>query len=195
MRSWTVRTIALTVLLAGAVGCDEEPTAPEAQGFFIRPGDPQPSDVFAAMRESINDSRDDANYRNALSDDFLFSPLPEDSLSQDFVGTGVYDHWDKETELGALSSLLADSDYLYVDFTPALEINQSTFVRFRVDYVLDVASAAAPLDTIQYRGLALFDVRRSNGAWRLERWDEIANEGGYQSWGYLRGFLRAAEKP
>jgi hypothetical protein len=175
------------------VGCEEEPASPVARSTDPNVFPPGPEHVFTAMAEAINQSHDDANYRNALSEDFFFSPLPEDSLSQEFAG--VYDNWNRNTELDALNQLLADSDYLHVDFTPALEINQSTFVRFRVDYVLDVASAAAPLDTIQYRGLALFDVRRSNGAWRLERWDEIANEGGYQSWGYLRGFLRAAEKP
>jgi hypothetical protein len=148
-----------------------------------------PQQVFVAIRESINDTQTDANYENAVSDRFIFSPSLQDSLDQNFIGTGVYDNWGKQKELDVLNRLLADSDYLRVDFTPSIEINQNTFVRFRVEYDLDATNVSAPLDTLRYKGVAFFDVRRRDGNWRLEYWDEIEGVAGFASWGYLKGVL------
>lgn len=155
-------------------GCNIDLTAPEG--------------VFTSITEMLN-SKQDACYERALSTTFIFSPSLQDSLDQNFVGTGVFDNWNKQKELAAMGLLLGDARYLHWDFTTTPQINQSTFVRFRVDYDLQVVNTASPTDTLHYKGGATFDVRKESGIWRLTYWDEIDGVQGFSSWGYLRGIL------
>jgi len=155
-------------------GCSVDLTAPEG--------------VFTAITETFG-SLQDACYERAVSDRFIFSPAQQDSLDQNFVGTGVFDNWNKQRELAALGLMLSDAQYLHWDFTPSTQINQSTFVRFRVDYDLQVVNTSAPADTAHYKGAATFDVRKESGIWRITYWDEIEGVPGFSSWGYLRGIL------
>lgn len=149
-----------------------------------------PQGVFSAITETFRPPFQDACYERALSDRFIFSPAPQDSLDQNFIGTGVYDNWNKQRELSALGLMLGDAQYLHWDFTTNIQINQTTFVRFRVDYDLQVVNTVAPADTNHYKGAATFDVRKeSGGIWRITYWDEIEGVQGFSSWGYLRGVL------
>lgn len=144
--------------------------------------------VFVAINKSFEDLSD-ANYERAISDQFIFSPLLQDSLDQNFIGTGVYDGWGKTREMEVLQLLLSDAQYITADFEPVLEINKTTNVRYRVTYELRVARLAAPTDTLRYRGVANFDIRNESGNWRLTYWDELEGVEGFASWGYLRGVL------
>lgn len=147
-----------------------------------------PLKVFTAINETLK-TRQDANYERAISDRFVFSPTLQDSLDQNFIGTGVYDNWNKQREMDVLALLLGDALFLRGEFTPTEEINTTTFVRFRVSYELDVVSVAAPLDTVSYQGVAFFDTRLESGNWRLTFWDESEPVTGFSTWGYLRGVL------
>lgn len=148
-----------------------------------------PLQVFVALNSTLNVSQQDANYERAISAEFIFSPLLQDSLDQNFDGTGVYDNWDKTREMDMVGLLLADAQTIRSEFNPSVEINKNTFVRYRVAYELDVVNTATPGDTARYRGVAFFDVRNESGNWRLTFWDEIDTVEGFATWGFLRGIL------
>lgn len=148
-----------------------------------------PLQVFGALRQSLNVCQDDANYERAISTDFIFSPTLQDSLDQNFIGTGVYDNWDKPREMDTLGLMLADAKTIRAEFSPSVEINKNTFVRYRVGYELDIVNTASPADTARYRGIAFFDVRNESGNWRLTFWDESETVDGFSTWGFLRGVL------
>ncbi len=153
-----------------------------------------PDAVFVAMRCAIREQTD-AAYERVISNSFVFSPTLQDSLDSAFEGTTVYDGWNKDVEMSVLGLMLADAQYLDVAFSPSREINNSTFVRFRVPYVLTVVDIAAPTDTVRYAGVAKFDVRNEGGEWRLTFWDEIESVPNASTWGYLKGILRLRLNP
>lgn len=166
---------------------DEVHPPPDGGGGRVPLNDPL--QVFVAISETLNDSQQDANYENAVSSEFIFSPLLQDSLDQNFEGTNVYDNWDKTREMDVLGLLLADAKNIVAEFNPSKEIDKNTFVRFRVEYELSVVNTTAPGDTARYRGVAYFDVRNESGNWRLTFWDEIDTVEGFATWGFLRGIL------
>ncbi|HEX5131280.1 MAG TPA: hypothetical protein VFX92_02205 [Candidatus Krumholzibacteria bacterium] len=188
IRELIVLVLLATVLVVPACLFDTREADDPAQGGNTISLD-DPLKVFVALSETLNDSQQDANYERALSTTFIFSPSLQDSLDQNFIGTGVFDNWNKDREMAVLGRLLADAQTLHAEFNPTAEINKNTFVRFRVEYSLDVVPIAAPADTNQYRGVAYFDVRLESGNWRLTFWDEAEGVDGYPSWGYLRGIL------
>ncbi len=155
-----------------------------------------PDKPFLAMRKSLNESLTDANYERAISTNFIFSPTLQDSLDQNFIGTGVFDGWGKQVEIDALDLMLSDAKTIKVDFRlePPL-IQKSTFVRFRSPYALEIVNKSAPTDTLSYRGVAEIDVRLENGNWRVTFWNEVETVAGYTTWGYLRGILRSRLSP
>ena len=179
--------LALSATMPACLFDTREGAPPDTGGNTISLNDPL--QVFVAMRESLNQSQQDANYERALSTQFVFSPTLQDSLDQNFIGSGVYDNWNKTRELAVLGFFFADAQTIKSEFSPAVEINKNTFVRYRVSYQLDVVSVAMPADTARYRGVAYFDVRNESGNWRLTFWDEIEPVDGFASWGYLRGIL------
>jgi hypothetical protein len=152
--------------------------------------------AFQCMADALEDKQD-ANYERSLSDNFIFSPTPTDSLDQTFPGCDVgapncvYNNWTKDVEMDVVRQLLGDSESLNVDFgSPSIISNRSTFVRYRVTYSLEVVTVAAPTDTTTYKGVAHIDVRNEGGNWRVEFWDEQATVEGSRTWGYLRGITR-----
>lgn len=155
----------------------------------------RPDKVFVAMEESLEKSKRDANYERVISTSFVFSPTVTDSLDQNFDGTGVFDNWTKQVEMDVLNLLLSDAQKINVTFNPSTLINKNSFVRFRVEYTLDVITNAAPTDTTHYAGVAQFDVRNESGNWRLTFWDEIETVNGLSTWGFLKGVLRLRLNP
>jgi len=148
-----------------------------------------PERVFTCMTQALANHQD-GDYERSLSEHFLFSPTPADSLDQNFDGTGVYANWDKDREMVVLRDLLGDSNLTLVNFgTPSREINKNTFVRWNVSYSLKVVTVAAPTDTTVYKGVARIDVKNENGNWRVTFWDEVATVDGFSTWGFLRGIL------
>jgi hypothetical protein len=141
------------------------------------------------------ESEQDAAYERAISERFVFSPTQEDSLDQTFAGTTVYEGWTKDVEMDVLGLLLSDAQTIEVEFNPSILINQTTFVRFRVEYALGVVNVATPTDTTLYEGVAQFDVRNEGGNWRLTFWDEIETVPDRNTWGYLKGILRLRLNP
>ena len=154
-----------------------------------------PLQAFVAMEKSLDDCKQDANYERAISTYFVFSPTLTDSLDQNFIGTGVYDNWTKQVEMDVLRLLLSDAQKLDVSFNPSVLINKNTFVRYRVDYTLDVILKATPTDTTHYAGVAEFDVRNEGGNWRVTFWNEVETVAGSSTWGFLKGILRLRLNP
>jgi hypothetical protein len=154
-----------------------------------------PTAVFTAMTCAIEDQQD-AAYERVISQNFVFSPTQQDSLDQTFDGTMVYNGWNKEVEMSVLGLMLSDAQELDVDFgSPTALINDNTFVRFRVEYRLNIINFATPTDTNRYAGVAQFDVRNEAGNWRLTFWDEVENDANLTSWGFLKGILRLRLNP
>jgi hypothetical protein len=153
-----------------------------------------PNAVFEALTCAL-ESEQDAAYERVLSQNFVFSPTQQDSLDQTFAGTAVYAGWNKDVEMEVFRLLQSDAQNLAVEFVPSILINQTTFVRFSVDYLLRVVNVATPTDTTVYGGIAQFDVRNEGGNWRLTFWDEIDSAPGLSTWGYLKGILRLRLNP
>lgn len=184
-----MKRLSLVVFLFGllvACGDEQAPQSPLDGGTFLPP-EPDPRYFFMAFRAGLQ-TETAALCDRYLSDDFVFSPTPEDSLLDDFAGTGVFDGWTRPVEVSALTPLFHDAASIDVEFSLATEIDKNVFVRYRVAYVLEITTATGA--TVEYRGVARFDIRNEMGAWRLVRWDEIENVDGYPSWGFLRGPLR-----
>ena len=154
-----------------------------------------PEQAFIAIEKSLEECKQDANYERAISANFVFSPTLTDSLDQNFIGTGVFDNWNKQVEMDVLGLLLSDAQKINVSFMPSVLINKNTFVRYRVDYTLDVIAAASPTDTTHYAGVAQFDVRNEGGNWRVTFWNEVETVAGYSTWGFLKGILRLRLNP
>jgi hypothetical protein len=151
--------------------------------------------VFRAMEKALEECEKPANYERAISANFVFSPTLTDSLDQNFDGTGVFNGWTKQVEMDVLNLLLSDAQKINVAFTPTPIINKNNFVRYRVDYTLDVIDKASPTDTTHYGGVAQFDVRNEGGNWRVTFWDEIETVAGKSTWGFLKGVLRLRLNP
>jgi len=190
----------LVTMLLGALapaGCifdTRDPAPPEDDsGDTVILDSPQK--VFLALEQSLANQKD-ANYERATSTAFLFSPTLADSLDQNFLGTGVYDNWNKDVEMDVLGLLLSDTDETVVDFgDPSVLIQNNTFVRFGVTYRLDVVETATPTDTTTYKGVAQIDVRLESGNWRMTFWNEVETVEGASTWGFLRGILRLRLNP
>jgi hypothetical protein len=192
--------IGLVCLLALALaGClfdtrDADPPANPGTGCGATPLD-DPLGIFQAMTCAL-ETKQDAAYERAISQNFLFSPTQQDSLDQTFQGVAVYDGWDKSVEMDVLRLLLSNAQLLDVSFNPTVKINQTTYVRYEpVNYELRVVNVSAPTDTIVYAGVARFDVRNEGGNWRLTFWDEIDTVPNHSTWGYLKGLLRLQLNP
>lgn len=195
MTKW-LKGITLIGLIAFAMsGClfETRPAAPPDEDDDFITLD-VPSAVFQAITQSLT-SLQDANYERAISTRFVFSPTQQDSLDQTFTGTDVYADWNKTVELEVLGLLLSDAKNIDVAFANSVLINQSTFVRFNVDYRLAVVDNATPTDTTVYAGIAQWDVRNEGGNWRLTFWNEIETVPNRSTWGYLKGILRLQLNP
>lgn len=169
-----------------ACGDEQAPQSPLDDGPIFPP-EPQPTDFFVAFQAGLQ-TETAALCDRFLSDDFVFSPTPEDSLLDDFAGTGVFAAWTRPVEVSVLTPLFHDAASIDVEFSPVVEINQNVFARYRVAYILAITTTTGT--AVEYRGVARFDIRNEMGPWRLVRWDEIENVDGYASWGFLRGTLR-----
>jgi hypothetical protein len=172
----------------------------DAQEPGTNPGCPvisldTPVQAFVAIEQALEACKQDANYERAISTNFVFSPTLTDSLDQNFIGTGVYDNWTKPVEMEVVKLLLSDAKKINVSFNPSILINKNTFVRYRVNYTLDVIPAASPTDTTHYAGVAEFDVRNEGGNWRVTFWNEVETVGGLATWGFLKGILRLRLNP
>jgi len=190
--------LALWVIALATMGClfdtrDAEPPASGGSSCAAIALD-TPEAVFEAITCAI-ESEQDAAYERVISQRFVFSPTLEDSTNQTWGGAPVYENWDKSVELQVFGLMLGNAQFLSVDFAPSLEINQTTFVRFRVPYRLNVVNTTAPTDTVEYAGVAFFDVRNEGGNWRLTFWDEIETVPNLPTWGFLKGLLRQQLNP
>ena len=166
----TVLTLCATLPACLFSTREDEVQPPVQGGNTVSLNDPL--QVFVAINEALR-VKQDANYERALSESFLFSPTLQDSLDQNFIGTGVFTDWNKQREMDALGLLLSTSLFIHADFVPSIEINKNTFVRFLVDYDLQVVSTSAPADTTHYRGVTFIDVRLESGNWRITfGWNE-----------------------
>ena len=180
------------LVLVGCLFDTRDPLPPDTQGGPAVSLD-QPFKVFEAMQTSLT-ALQTGDYERAISDNYLFSPLIEDSLDQNFVGTGVFDGFDKSAEDEVVNLLVSDADTVEVQFNPAILVNENTFVRYRVEYDLRTVARGTGAEA-RYRGVAHFDVRNEGGVWRLEFWDEIEPVEGFTSWGFLKGELRQRLEP
>lgn len=182
-----ILAIAITVS-GGCLFDTRDPAIPgERTGTPLTPLD-NPTAIFPNLTTGVEELGG-ANYESALAENFVFSPLQEDSLDQ-ALAPDIYTGWTKDIEMDVLRTVLSDADSMVVDFEPEEEISQNDFVRYRVTYELRFV----PRDNsgaVTFRGAANFDVRRSSaGVWQLEFWDEIAPGENARSWGYLRGTTR-----
>jgi hypothetical protein len=167
------------------VACSEDEPQPLDPGGAFVPRDPM--QAFEAIRDGLASETSD-QYIRYFSDDFVFSPTPDDSLRSEFVGTGTFDNWTRSVESSVLVPLFNDARLITTQFAPSVVVNQNTRVRFQTPYQLEITDESGT--TQQYRGVADIDLKNELGTWRITRWDEIENAVGYESWGYLRGILR-----
>lgn len=145
--------------------------------------------VFAAISESF-DKLNDVDYDRAISLEFRFYPMLDDSLDENLIGTDVYDNWTKPVERDVLNQIiLSEASSIDVEWSFARLINENTYVRWDAGYVLTVVSAATG-DTTLYGGSSQIDTRNENGQWRITYWKDISAEEGMRSWGYYRGISR-----
>jgi hypothetical protein len=146
-------------------------------------------DVFASMRVGLEEDAV-SNYERAIGDAFVFSPLLDDSLDQNFTGPpNAFANWTRQIERDVTSLLLSDAKTIDVEFNASEEISENTYVRFRTNYELSVV-LVGDTATTTYKGVAFIDVRRMGGIWQVEYWDEIEPVGNFTTWGFLRGTLR-----
>jgi hypothetical protein len=191
--AWTTRIIAalLLVSLWSLSACLFETRTPTAPGSDSGPTVilDSPEKVFASIEVSF-EKLNDVDYDRAISEGFVFSPMLDDSLDENLIGTGVYDNWTKPVEMDVLNQIiLSEASHIDVVWNTSALINENTFVRWDADYVLTTVSAATG-DTTIYGGTSLIDVRKENGQWRIAYWKDIAAAEGVRSWGYLRGISR-----
>lgn len=184
--TFSTAVVVLALLGSGCIFDARDADPPDTEGTQIPLDDA--IDVFTSMREGLEKDAM-SNYERAIADEFIFSPLLDDSLDLNFTGPpNAFENWTRDVERDVTNLLLSETRSIDVGFTPSEEISENNFVRFRTSYDLTLVSAAG--DTAIYRGVAFLDVRRSGGVWKVVYWDEIEPEEGFSSWGFLRGTLR-----
>jgi hypothetical protein len=146
-----------------------------------------PIDVFLGLRKGLEEDAF-SNYERAIGDDFVFSPLPSDSLDPTFP-PGTFDDWTRQVELDVMRLVDSEAGSIEVEFTPSRLIDENTFVRYETEYTLTFVPRGGG-DPEIYAGVAFIDVRRIGGVWQVTYWDESEPDDTYPSWGFLRGFYR-----
>lgn len=181
-------TLAVTLCAVLSAGClfDTRSAEPPNKNIVNQIPLDDPTDVFASMKDGLEGDAS-SNYERALSDQFIFSPLSDDSLNVNFVGTDVYNNWTKEVERDVTGLLLSETDTLEFDFQLTRLIDENDFVRFETTYSLRTVTGQT---VVTYKGVAHIDVRLENGIWQVVYWDEMERVPGFDTWGLYRGFLR-----
>lgn len=183
-------TATTTILAFVGSGClfdarDAERPPIEGGGTVIIFDDPQ--DVLAGMRVGFEEDAF-SNYERAIGDDFIFSPLLDDSLDQTFNAT-TFAGWNRDVELEVARLILSEADTIDVEFNPQAVIDQNTFVRYETSYSISVSPRVDGPPTV-YQGIANIDVLKVGGIWQVVYWDEVEPDDIYRSWGFLRGLTR-----
>lgn len=188
-RAASFAVVMMAVAIA-ASGClfearEADPPPVAGGGDVIIFDDPQ--DVFTGLRVGLEDDNF-SNYDRAIGDDFIFSPLLDDSLDQTFNAT-TFANWNRDVELEVARLILSESDTIDVEFNPAAVIDQNTFVRFETSYSISVSPRVDGPPSV-YQGIANVDVRKIGGIWQVVFWDEVEPDDKLPSWGFLRGVNR-----
>jgi hypothetical protein len=145
--------------------------------------------VFSAISESF-DKLNDVDYDRAISAEFRFYPMLDDSLDGNLIDTDVYDNWTKPVERDVLNQIiLSEASSIDVSWNFRRLIDENTYVRWDAGYTLTIVSAATG-DTTLYGGNSQIDTRNENGQWRISYWKDISAAEGLRSWGYFRGISR-----
>lgn len=190
-----VAFVILAVVVASSLGAclfdTRTPHQPDKTGTSVALDSPER--VFEAVGKALSSLRE-ADYERALSQSFVFSPLLDDSLDQNFVGTTAFTGWTKQVELSVLAVLLSESQPITVKWSPSIEVTTTDFVRFRAGYTLTVPSRVSGQTTV-YGGSSQIDVRNEGGNWRIVRWEDRAATDSTATWGFLRGTLRLRVNP
>jgi hypothetical protein len=183
-------TIALLALLlmvgSGCLFDARDATPPDTGGENTVIFD-DPEDVFTGLTVGLEEDAF-SNYERAVGDDYIFSPLLDDSLDQNFDAT-TFTSFTRNVELDVMRLVLSESDSIQVEFSPKPTIDQNSFVRYETTYSLRLVPTSGG-DASIYRGTANIDVRRISGVWQIVYWDEIEGDAQYSSWGFLRGITR-----
>jgi hypothetical protein len=180
------------LLDAFSVRESEDPTGTETE--YVLPQEPE--QVITNLISAVN-FRDVVNYESILAEDFVFEPDPRDALTLENYYPGVFDGWDIEVEKevarrmfdqgGATFALLRfdeDSKQVSVDTDSSYVVQE--------DYTL--ITKLEKLET--FTGTAIFSLKRlSDGLWYMEKWEDSRpeGEGQYDTWGILKGEIRATK--
>lgn len=187
-----VGVMVAAMFVAALSGCnmfeprDPDPPGSDSDKIPWRPAN-DAAGIFANLTSGI-ENLDGVNYQRTLSDGgFNFIPLDQDVI--DINDPRAYADWSKDVEVDVLNLMLSEARSATVTFNRTVNINQSEYVQFRVNYELEMTAKADGSVTV-YKGIAEFDVRRNAGIWELELWRDVERVESFTTWGYLKGTLR-----
>jgi hypothetical protein len=188
--------LAASILCLWVLGCGTfdtreaaEPTGSSTD--FIDPFDPET--VILDILNTVNQRNADY-YNSLIAPGFTFVPDPSDENDLEAFYPGVFDGWDAGVEEDVAEKLLDPSrtTFTLLTFTEEsiIEETDSTQV-VQQDYSLIIK-----IENIEtYKGTARFYMRRlSDGLWYLYRWEDNRTEAegeDFETWGYLKGLIRA----
>jgi hypothetical protein len=152
------------------------------------------STVLSNLRVCV-EGRAAEQYIAELAPDFIFVADPSDVADLEGDHPGIFSNWDLQVEHQVIRYML-DNGRCSVAMLDSLAETDTTRERtdstslIQADYSLLLVLDS---EVQTYSGRAWFYMRRqSDNLWKMYRWEDFIIPGGkHDTWGYLRGLIRA----
>jgi len=177
---------AAVVLSCGIFDTRESP--PPSEGGETPRQTPVNVDAVLYNYRNALEYRDQGNYEEALSEDFVFLPDSEDrAFFVNTRGSDVFEHWGRDKEMQAVRLIFSDSESLSVVKFKEVDRNELPDTAFvRIDYTFRQRRAGADTAAM-FAGRAEIHLKANqSGMWSIDRWKDISLSQ-RQTWGRLKG--------
>jgi hypothetical protein len=188
-----MRNAPLILLCLLILGCKNPFAARSAEPPSVRRGTWEEPTFYDAVLRNMENSYNQQivdNFTDCISEDFRFTPDPEDDAQY----PGIFEGWGREHEIDVTRSIFtAGTSSGFIDLALVDTTMEVTFypsgdtVRAEVIYDLEVDQEKVPAPR-HMAGRAIFYVSEgAGGIWKLYRWeDSKADFPDSSSWGELK---------
>lgn len=191
--------VVVALVGSGWTSCFFEPREPEiGEALDTTATQWRPATTPGVLVKNIEVTFEDRQivfYERAFSTIYRFRADPLDSTEEADQGSNVFQNWDKDRERAAAEKIFLEWDRITLTLSDVSSPPDSQIVgdgvRLRKEYAFSIvkidSSGPVPVtsDSAFYRGTLTLYMSVSDGAWRVDLWEDTRLTG-VPSWGKLR---------